>query len=73
MAQTKQMLRRNGALAHPADAHRIESLALFWASVDDAKEGVASFLEKRAPGFTSRASAMPAYYEQWIAGTAPQH
>ncbi|MEU1208586.1 crotonase/enoyl-CoA hydratase family protein [Nocardia sp. NPDC005825] len=66
VAQAKQMVRRNGALAHPADAHRIESLALFWASVDDAKEGVAAFLEKRTPEFTSRASELPAYYEEWI-------
>ena len=72
VAQAKQMLRRNGALAHPADAHRIESLALFWASVGDAKEGVTAFLDKRAPQFTSRASQMPAYYEQWIAGRGPQ-
>ncbi|WP_440713857.1 crotonase/enoyl-CoA hydratase family protein [Gordonia sp. FQ] len=71
VAQAKQMLRRNGALPNPADAHRVESLALFWASVGDAKEGVAAFLEKRSPEFTSRASAMPAYYEQWIAGSAP--
>ncbi|MBF6278655.1 MULTISPECIES: enoyl-CoA hydratase-related protein [Nocardia] len=67
VAQAKQMLRRNGALSHPVDAHRIESLALFWASIGDAKEGVAAFLGKRSPEFTSRASAMPAYYEQWIA------
>lgn len=66
VAQAKQMLRRNGALSHPADAHRIESLALFWASVGDAKEGVAAFLEKRTPEFTSRASEMPAYYQEWI-------
>ncbi|NEW37705.1 crotonase/enoyl-CoA hydratase family protein [Nocardia cyriacigeorgica] len=67
VAQAKQMVRRNGALPHPADAHRIESLGLFWASVGDGEEGVAAFLEKRAPEFTSRASEMPAYYEDWIA------
>lgn len=71
VAQTKQMLRRNGALADPADAHRIESLALFWASVGDAKEGVAAFLEKRAPEFTSKASAMPDYYDAWICDRRP--
>lgn len=67
VAQAKQMVRRNGALAHPADAHRIESLALFWASVGDAREGVAAFLEKRTPKFSSRASEMPTYYDEWIA------
>lgn len=66
-ALARQMVRRNGALSHPADAHRIDSLAMFWTSVGDGKKGVASFLEKRTPRYTSRASQMPAFYDEWLA------
>lgn len=66
VALTRQMLRRNAAYDHPADAHRIDSLGMFWTSVGDGKEGVAAFLGKRAPEFTGRASAMPDFYDDWI-------
>ena len=36
------------------DAHRVDSLAMFYTSVADGKEGVAAFLEKRAADFSSR-------------------
>lgn len=65
-ALTRHMVRRNAALPHPADAHRIDSLAMFWTSVGDGKEGVAAFLDKREPGFTGRASVMPEFYREWI-------
>jgi enoyl-CoA hydratase/carnithine racemase len=68
VALTRQMVRRNSVLPHPADAHRVDSLAMFWTSVGDGKEGVAAFLDKRAPRFTSRASAMPAFYDGWVGG-----
>ena len=41
---------------------QVESLAMFYASTGDGKEGVAAFLEKRAAEFTGRASEMPPFY-----------
>ncbi|GGB34527.1 enoyl-CoA hydratase [Flexivirga endophytica] len=66
VALTRQLLRRNPTYDHPADAHRVDSLAMFWTSVGDGKEGVEAFLAKRAPDFTGRASAMPGFYDAWI-------
>ncbi|TQK72340.1 crotonase/enoyl-CoA hydratase family protein [Nocardioides sp. SLBN-35] len=55
----KQMLYRNSAAADPLEAHLTDSLAMFWTSIGDGKEGVAAFLEKRTPGFTGKASELP--------------
>ena len=55
----KQLLYRNSAAAEPLEAHLSDSLAMFWTSIGDGREGVAAFLEKRAPAFTGRASALP--------------
>jgi enoyl-CoA hydratase/carnithine racemase len=68
-ALARQMIRRNPSLPHPADAHRIESLGMFWTSVGDGKEGVAAFLSKRPAQFSSEASHLPAFYNQWIEET----
>lgn len=55
-ALTRQMMWRNAAQPHPLEAHRVDSLAMWWTSVHDGREGVAAFREKRAPEFTSAAS-----------------
>lgn len=65
IALARQMMYRNAAQPHPLEAHRIDSLAMFYTSIGDGKEGVRSFLEKRAPSFTSRASEMPPFYGAW--------
>jgi enoyl-CoA hydratase/carnithine racemase len=59
VALTRQMVYRNSAQQHPVEAHKVDSLAMFWTSLADGKEGVAAFLEKRDPEFTSSAGSVP--------------
>ncbi|MEU9702639.1 enoyl-CoA hydratase-related protein [Streptomyces sp. NPDC047981] len=66
-ALTRQMTVRNANLERPQDAHRVESLAMFYSSIGDGVEGVSAFREKRAPRFTRPASEMPPFYDEWIA------
>ncbi len=62
---TRQMMYRNAAQDHPIEAHKVDSLAIYYASLKDGKEGVKSFLEKRAPEFTAKSSEMPDFYPWW--------
>ncbi|MDO8330021.1 MAG: crotonase/enoyl-CoA hydratase family protein [Fluviicoccus sp.] len=65
IAFARQMMYRNSAQSHPIEAHRIDSLAMFYTSLGDGKEGVQSFLEKRDPQYTGKASEMPPVYPWW--------
>ena len=66
IALTRQMMYRNAALSHPLEAHRIDSLAIFYASQKSGKEGVKAFLEKRPAKYTDNASSdMPPFYPWW--------
>ncbi len=67
VAMTRAMLWRNPTLSHPMEAHRIDSRAIYTLSRGgDAAEGIASFLEKRAPRYPGRVSSdMPSFYPWW--------
>jgi enoyl-CoA hydratase/carnithine racemase len=66
VALMRQMLYRNSAQPYPLEAHRADSLAMFYTSIADGNDGVRAFLEKRPPQFSSRASEMPPFYGEWI-------
>ena len=67
VAMTRAMLWRLSAAEHPMMAHRIDSRAIYRLSRgQDAKEGIASFLEKRAPDFPGHVTTdMPDFYPWW--------
>ena len=63
----RQMMWKLLGADHPREAHRLDSLAMFWTGRSaDAREGIAAFLEKRAARFTLRPSAdLPPFYPWW--------
>lgn len=67
VAMTRAMLWRLSAEPHPMMAHRVDSRSIYRLSRSrDAREGVASFLEKRPPAFPDTVSgAMPDFYPWW--------
>jgi len=67
VAMTRAMLWRLSATAHPMMAHRIDSRSIYRLSRSaDAREGIASFLEKRAPAYPDKVSEnMPDFYPWW--------
>lgn len=50
--------------AHPLPAHPTDSFGMFYTSIGDGKEGVAAFLDKRAPAFTGATSGLPRIFPE---------
>jgi enoyl-CoA hydratase/carnithine racemase len=71
VALTRQMLWRMAGAAHPMEAHMADSRAIQYRGVmGDAREGVTSFLEKRAPAYPNKVSAeLPDIWAQWTQPT----
>lgn len=69
VALNRQMLWRMLAADHPMTAHVLDSRAMqARGASDDAKEGIAAFLEKRPAVFPDRVSAdLPDFYPWWPA------
>ncbi len=67
MALARQMLWRMLGADHPMEAHKVDSRGIqAMGRSPDAYEGVASFLEKRAPRFAMRPSRdMPDFFPWW--------
>jgi enoyl-CoA hydratase/carnithine racemase len=67
VALIRQMAWQGLGMNHPMEAHKIESRGICARGRSaDAKEGVASFLEKRKPRFESRVSTdMPDFFPWW--------
>src|SRR5882757_2301750 len=69
VALTRQLIWRMAGAAHPMEAHRADSRGIqARGRSPDAREGVTSFLEKRAAAFPDRVSSdLPDIWTQWRA------
>ncbi len=67
VAMTRAMMWRLMNTDHPMEAHKIDSKAIYRLSRGaDAKEGIASFLDKRRPVYPGKVSEdMPDFYPWW--------
>ncbi len=67
VTMTRAMMWRLSGTEHPMMAHRIDSRAIYTLSRGvDAKEGIASFLEKREANYPGKVSGdMPDFYPWW--------
>lgn len=67
IAVTRQMLWQLPAAAHPMEAHKVDSRIIYnRAKSADAREGVASFLEKRSPAYPDKVSSdLPDSFPWW--------
>ena len=65
---TRHMLWRLLGADHPMEAHKLDSRGVqYMGSTADAREGVESFLEKRAPQYRlSPSTDMPDYFPWWV-------
>ncbi|MDF2900968.1 MAG: Enoyl-CoA hydratase/isomerase, partial [Phenylobacterium sp.] len=69
IAITRQLIWRMAGAPHPMDAHRADSRGIqIRGAMDDAREGVMSFLEKRPAVFSNRVSTdLPDIWPHWQA------
>ncbi len=67
IALTRQMMWRMMGAAHPMEAHRMDSRAI-WSrgASDDAREGVMSFLEKRPANYPNQVSTDMPHFAPWM-------
>jgi len=67
VAMARQLMWKMLGADHPMEAHKIDSRGIYeLGKGNDVKEGVVSFLEKRAPNFTdSPTKDMPDFYPWW--------
>jgi enoyl-CoA hydratase/carnithine racemase len=67
VALTRQMLWRMTGTDHPMEAHKIETRGMYYSAKSaEAREGIVSFLEKRAPEFPGKVTKdMPPFYPWW--------
>jgi enoyl-CoA hydratase/carnithine racemase len=67
VALTRQMMWRMLGAAHPMEAHKLDSRAIWSRGAGgDAKEGVSSFLEKRAAVYPDTVSADMPHFAPWM-------
>ncbi len=67
VALTRQMMWRMLGADHPMEAHKVDSRSIYARGrMQDVKEGISSFLEKRPPVFTEKVSQdMPDFVPWW--------
>ncbi len=67
IALTRQMMWRMLGAAHPMEAHKLDSRAIWSRGAGgDAKEGVMSFLEKRPANYPDRVSTDMPHFAPWM-------
>lgn len=67
IALTRQMMWRMLGAAHPMEAHKIDSRAIWMRGQSaDAKEGVTSFLEKRPAAYPNKVSSDTPHFAPWM-------
>ncbi|HZZ88922.1 MAG TPA: crotonase/enoyl-CoA hydratase family protein [Caulobacteraceae bacterium] len=71
VAITRQLIWRMAGAAHPMDAHMADSRGIQQRGAqNDVREGVTSFLEKRAPKYPDKVSKdLPNIWDHWTAPT----